>query len=292
MTTMSDLIADTRRMVYGSMNDQINLIDADAAAGATTIVLELSVTGITPGMVLSSGLNVWYVKGVSPNDNNVFVIPGYDNSPQNAVSAGDMVFIKPRMTDWYAFGVLNDEIRSLSSPNAGLYKIGFWTVNSDSTYQTYDIPLADRDLMSLARVRYRIPGTPDQWVDLPTVSWRWQADQNRIQLLRNVPSSTEVQFVYKAPFSVATALDDDIVEDCGLAETMVDIPVLGAASMLLRTTENRRNQITVQGDSRRSDEVVSGGNSSAADGMARMYRDRVNQEYIRLTSRTPIFKGI
>lgn len=292
MTTMSDLIADTRRMVYGSMNDQINLIDADAAAGSTTLVLELSVTGITPGMVLSSGLNVWYVKGVSPNDNNVFVIPGYDNSPQNAVSAGDMVFIKPRMTDWYAFGVLNDEIRSLSSPNAGLYKIGFWTVNSDSTYQTYNIPLANRDLMSLARVRYRIPGTPDQWVDLPTVSWRWQADQNRIQLLRNVPSSTEVQFVYKAPFSVATALDDDIVEDCGLAETMVDIPVLGAASMLLRTTENRRNQITVQGDSRRSDEVVSGGNSSAADGMARMYRDRVNQEYIRLTSRTPIFKGI
>jgi hypothetical protein len=289
---MSDLIADTRRMAYGSMNDQINLIDADAAAGSTTIVLELSVTGITPGMVLSSGLNVWYVKGVSPNDNNVFVIPGYDNSPQNAVSAGDMVFIKPRMTDWYAFGVLNDEIRSLSSPTAGLYKIGFWTVNSDSTYQTYDIPLANRDLMSLVRVRYRIPGTPDQWVDLPTVSWRWQADQNRIQLLRNVPSSTEVQFVYKAPFSVATALDDDIVEDCGLAETMVDIPVLGAASMLLRTTENRRNQITVQGDSRRSDEVVSGGNSSAADGMARMYRDRVNQEYIRLTSRTPIFKGI
>ena len=292
MTTMYDLIADTRRMVYGSMNDQINLINADAAAGVTTIVLELDVTGITPGMVLSSGLNVWYVKGVSPSDNNVFVIPGYDNSPQNAVSAGDMVFIKPRMTDWYAFGVLNDEIRSLSSPTAGLYKIGFWTVNSDSTYQTYEIPEANRDLMSLVRVRYRIPGTPDQWVDLPTVSWRWQADQNRIQLLRNVPSSTEVQFVYKAPFSVATALDDDIVEDCGLSETMVDIPVLGAASMLLRTTENRRNQITVQGDSRRSDEVVSGGNSSAADGMARMYRDRVNQEYIRLTSRTPIFKGI
>ena len=292
MTTMYDLIADTRRMVYGSMNDQINLINADAAAGVTTIVLELDVTGITPGMVLSSGLNVWYVKGVSPSDNNVFVIPGYDNSPQNAVSAGDMVFIKPRMTDWYAFGVLNDEIRSLSSASAGLYKIGFWTVNSDSTYQTYEIPEANRDLMSLVRVRYRIPGTPDQWVDLPTVSWRWQADQNRIQLLRNVPSSTEVQFVYKAPFSVATALDDDIVEDCGLAETMVDIPVLGAASMLLRTTENRRNQITVQSDSRRSDEVVSGGNSSAADGMARMYRDRVNQEYIRLTSRTPIFKGI
>lgn len=292
MTTMADLIADTRRTVYGSMNDQINLISLDASAGSTTLVLELDVTGITPGMVLSSGLNVWYVKGVSPSDNNVFVIPGYDNSPQNAVSAGDMVFIKPRMTDWYAFGVLNDEIRSLSSATSGLYKIGFWTVNSDSTYQTYDIPEANRDLMSLARVRYRIPGTPDQWVDLPTVSWRWQADQNRIQLLRNVPSSTEVQFVYKAPFTAATALDDDIVEDCGLAETMVDIPVLGAASTLLRTTENRRNQITVQGDSRRSDEVVSGGNSSAADGMARMYRDRVNQEYIRLNSRTPIFKGI
>ena len=34
MTLMLDLVADTRRMVYGSMADQLNFLSAEALAGA------------------------------------------------------------------------------------------------------------------------------------------------------------------------------------------------------------------------------------------------------------------
>lgn len=294
MPTMSDLVADVRRMTYGSMSEKINVVATSASAIVDEVSLELDTSGISEGMILSSGLNVWYVKGTSVSDKKVFVVPGIDNAPNAGVSAGDMVYIRPRMTDWYAFNALNDEIRALSSPTNGLFQLKSWTADVDPTYQSYDVPVGASDLLSLHRVRYRLPGTPDVWVDLPSRSWRWHTgtDTNRVQLLRNIPVGTEVQFVYRAPFTVATGLSDDVVSDCGLADTMTDIPVLGVTMLLLNTTENRRLQVQTQGDPRRADEVPATANSSAATQMRRLYRDRIQDEYARLNARLPIFMGV
>ena len=293
MTTMADLVADVRRMTYGSMTEKINLIGTSASAIVDTVDLELDVTGITEGMILSSGLNVWYVKGISVSEKRVFVVPGIDNSPNSPVAAGDMVFVRPRMTDWYAFNQLNDEIRSLSSPTNGLYQLKSWETIVDPTYQTYEVPDEASNLISLHRVRYRLPGTPAVWIDLPSFAWNWQTgtDVNRVQLRRSLPSGVEVQFVYKAPFSTATSLSDDVVTDLGLADTMVDIPPLGVSMMLLHTTESRRVQIQTQGDARRADEVPATSNSTQASQLRRLYRERIADEYARLTNRLPIYMG-
>ena len=294
MTTIADLVADARRMTYGSMTEQINLIGTNAAAGAETITLELDVTGITPGSILSSGLNVWYVKGISAGSREVYVIPGYDNAPQQAATAGDQVIIKPRVTTWYLFNAINDEIRKLSSPMNGLYRVGTWTVDVSPTYQTYEVPSEALDMTNILRVRYRWPGTPDVWSDIRTSSYRWIVSEtgNKIQLLVNIPSGTEIEFTYKAPFVEAASLDDDPITDCGLAQTMLDIPPLGAAATLLKTTDSRRNQISAQGDARRAGEVTSGANLSSAMMMDRDYKGRVQDEYVRLVQRFPIFKGV
>lgn len=294
MTTIKDLVADARRMTYGSMTEQINLIDGTVAAGATTIPLQLDISGITPGMVLSSGLNVWYVTGSSPGDKQVFVVPGYDNAPQEAAADGDIVIVKPKVTDWYLFNVINDEITRLSSPTNGLYKIGTWVTDVSPTYQTYEVPAGALNMINLARVRYRWPGTPDVWSDLRTSSYRWIVSEsdNKVQVLVNVPSGTEIEFTYKAPFTKATSLADDPVADCGLADTMLDIPPLGACASLLRSTDGRRNQLQVQGDSRRAGEVQSSANLSTAAAMDRDYKSRVQEEYARLIQRLPIFKGV
>lgn len=293
MATVADLVNDVRRMVYGSMPENLNLIQTSASAGQTSLQLELGVDGIQKGMLLSSGLNVWFVKGVYAVDNTVFVIPGYDGSPEQAVSAGDKVFVKPRLTDWYAFNAINDELRRLSSPENGLYKIGTWTANVDSTYQTYDVPSAAADMVNLLRVRWRWPGTEDIWTELSPRFYRWiySTEQNRVRLLLSIPSGTEIEFTYKAPFTLATSLSDDLVADCGLTETMLDIPALGAAVALLRTTESRRTQITMQGDSRRPEEVPVSGNSAIAGQLEREYRGRIQQEMTRLVTRIPIFRG-
>lgn len=294
MTTIADLVADARRMTYGAMTEQINLISSNAVAGADTLQMELDITGITPGMTLTSGLNVWYVKGSNPGSKEVYVIPGYDNSPQGAVTAGDTVLIKPRVTDWYLFNAINDEIRKLSSPMNGLYRVGTWVTDVSPTYQTYEVPSEALDMTNILRVRYRWPGTPDVWSDLRTSSYRWIVSEtgNKIQVLVNVPSGTEIEFTYKAPFVEATSLADDPIADCGLAQTMLDIPPLGTAATLLRTTDSRRNQISAQGDSRRAGEVPSGVNLSSASMLDREYKMRVQDEYARLVQRFPIFKGV
>lgn len=293
MSTMADLIADVRRMTYGSMSERINLVATSASAVVGEVQLQLDVSGIQEGMILSSGLNVWYVKGVSVSDGKVFVVPGIDNAPVNGVSLGDMVYVRPRMTDWYAFNMLNDEIRSLSAPTNGLFQLKSWTVNVDPTYQSYDVPSSASDMLSLHRVRYRLPGTPDVWADLPSFAWKWHTGTgtNRVQLLRNIPVGTEVQFVYKAPFSAATSLATNVVTECGLAETMVDIPPLGVSMMLLHTTESRRVQVQTQGDARRAEEVPATANSSQAGQLRRIYRERIQDEYARLMNRMPIFMG-
>jgi len=294
VTTIADLVADARRMTYGSMTEQINVIYANAPAGATTLTMELDVTGITPGSIFCSGLNVWYVKAVNAGTQEVYVIPGYDNSPQEAVNVGDIVLIKPRVTTWYLFNAINDEIRKLSSPMSGLYRVGTWVTDVSPTYQTYEVPSEALDMTNILRVRYRWPGTPDVWSDIRTSSYRWIVSEtgNKIQLLVNIPSGTEIEFTYKAPFVEAASLDDDPIVDCGLAQSMLDLPPLGAAATLLKTTDARRNQISVQGDARRAGEVTSGANLSSAAMMDRDYKMRVQDEYARLIQRFPIFKGV
>lgn len=294
MATIKDLVSDVRRRVYGSMTENVNLAQVSASAGQTSIQLELGVDGIQKGMLLSSGLNVWFVKGVYANTNTVFVIPGYDGSPQQAVTAGDMVYVRPRMTDWFAFNALNDVLRRLSSPENGLYKVGTWTAEVDATYQTYVVPTAAVGMTNILRVRWRVPGTTDVWTDLPDRMWRWvySADQNVIRILRNIPSGTDIEFTYKAPFTLATSLSNDPVAFCGLSESMLDIPALGAAAMLLRTTEARRTQVQTQGDSRRPEEVPVTANSSIASQLDREFKNRVQEEMIRLVTRIPIYRGV
>jgi hypothetical protein len=291
---MLDMVSDTRRMAFGSLNDQINLVGVDAAASDTSLIMDMDITGITPGMTLSSGLNVWYVKGIESSSKTVFVIPGFDNSPKTAVTAGDFVFIKPRVTDWYMFSMMNQEILRLSTPQHGLYAIKSWTDSVNATYQTYTVPDAAFNMIGILRIRYRLPGTTDVWVDIPEKSYRIQTGVSGsiIRLLRDIPSSADIEFLYKGPFTPATSLDDDVTTVCGLSSSMIDIPPLGCLSTLLRTTETRRNQVQQQGDARRAGEVASGANSNTVQMVERNHQMRIWEEASRLTQRIPIVRSI
>ena len=297
MTTMLDMISDTRRMAYGSLAETINVLAADYVASATTLQLDMDVTGITPGMVLSGDLNVWYVKATDPNSNIVYVIPGYDNAPKKAMSAGSFIYIKPRVTDWFMFETMNQEILRLSTPEHGLYQIASWTADVDPTYQTYDIPAsAFTNMVGMLRVRYRMPGTTDVWVDLPNKAYRIQLNtaygNSYIRLLRNIPSGTEIQFLYKATFQQAENLSDNVNDVCGLSATMVDIPTLGCLATLLRTTDSRRSQVQIQGDSRRAAEVTEGSNLRIAAMVEKDHQMRIWEEAARLIQRVPIMRSL
>lgn len=289
-TLMSDLVADTRRMVYGSMADQLNFLASEAAEGATSLEFVMDITPITPGMVLSSGLNVYYVISTAPATKTVTVYPAYDNSLTGALPAGSPVMIRPRVTDWLLFNNLNDIIRQMSSPTMGLYQERYWEATTDSVWQTYDIPEEAANMVDLIRVSVRVPTSTDLWADLPPNSVRWQFGNGVVRITSYGMISTDLRFYYKAPFTEATALTDDVEADLGLGATMTDIPPLGAAARLLITTESRRAQTHNQSDPRRANEVDAGQNSGAARDLDRAYRQRIADEFIRLVNRNPYVK--
>jgi hypothetical protein len=304
---MMDLVADTRRMAYGSMADQLNFLAEEAPLGAAELKMVMDLGGITPGMVLSSGLNVYYVTGVDPSTAMVRVFPTYDNSHSDALPVGSPVMIRPRVTDWHLFNLLNKEIVRLSSPTSGLFREGSWEVQNSGYDNTFDIPLEAQGMTNLIRAAVRDPWGRDAWYDLPPNSVKWQPQNNTIRIsppnwndtyyggwggFSGSFAGSFIKFDYRAPFVQATGLTADVEADCGLAPTMVDIPTLGAAITLLRTTESRRMNIHAQGDPRRPEEVPMTGNSTAARELEREYRQRINDEYIRQINRNPIQQGV
>jgi hypothetical protein len=294
MTTMLDMLSDTKRMAFGSLHDQINIVAQPYTAGSTEIVMDMDVSGITPGMALSGDLNVFYVRSIDVATNTVSVIPGFDNSPKKPMAVGDFIYIKPRVTDWYMFETMNQEILRLSTPEHGLYQIASWETIVDPTWQTYEFPPEAEDMIGMLRVRYRMPGSPDVWYDVPEKSYRIQIEDgvSRIRLLRNIPSGTDIKFLYKAPFHQAENLTDNVNDVCGLSATMVDIPTLGCLATLLRTTESRRGQVQQQGDARRASEVVAGSNLSIANAVERDHQMRIWEEAARLVSRIPLIRSL
>ncbi len=288
MTRMLDLVADTRRIAYGSMADQLNFLDAEYLEADATLTMKLDVTNLTPGMVLSSGLNVWYVIGTEPDPKRVHVVASYDNSHNGPLPIGSPVMIRPRVTDWLLFCYLNDQIRALSSPTYGLYREGSWEdENLNPVWGVYPIPTEAQGMTNLIRAQVKQYASQDLWTDVDANYIDWQPERDSIRIKGYIPGGMPIRFDYKAPFAPAANLTADIEVDCGLPESMHDIPPLGAAIRLLRTTENRRNQTHNQSDPRRADEVLQGGNSGAAADLNREYRQRINDEAIRLTNRNP-----
>lgn len=296
-----DLVADTRRIAYGSMSDQLNFLDGDHPLGAAELKMVMDLNAIQPGMVLSAGLNVYYVIGVDAGKKLVTVYPSYQNSLNEALPAGTPVMIRPRVTDWVIFQNLNDAIRKMSSNTYGLYRLGVETVAwSPLNWNIY--PLVSTNVQSIVAVNYREDWWNGDWKRLPDKAWRWESKENAIRLLDRygdtypyndgTPVNTHswqnnLEVTFRSPFVTATALTDDVVVDLGLTPSMVDIPPLAAAETLVRTTESRRTQIHAQGDPRRADEVGVGANTNAARDLRRQFDQRCEDEYARLINANP-----
>lgn len=286
MTTMRETIANARRSVYGSLPDKMNLIATAYDAGDTEVYLGMDVQGIKPGTILCSGLNVWFVRELDVTT-KVATVLQFDDSPSSDCAVNDIVYAAPRITDWYLFTKAVDCIKSLSTPNNGLYRIIEWDAYVDPVWGTYEVPSGATAMQGLLEVKLWLPGSNDTWATIDKNDYEWNPAQNNIQVSIPLYPSATVKFVARAPFTIPTGLDDDLAADCGLPETAQDIPEIAATAAHLRTMEGRRNQMIAQGDPRRAEEVTAGSNMS----LARLYdldlRNRIADERTLLNQRYP-----
>lgn len=279
MTTVGDLINDVRSRLSGTFTDELNVLGVDYTPGSGTVTLTYD-TLLTPGSVMSCGENSWYVVAADAGTaKTVQVIPSYDGGPDLAKTTGAIVRMKPRVTDWSIFGHLRDQCMAMCSPVNGLGRFDFWMDYGLKTNQMYSPPLGVTP--SKVHKVYGSDGT--RW--WPVFDFRYELGSVRIGNDRWL----QYCFVYVEPFVELTSFTQDIDVDIHLSKAMHDIPVLGAAGMLLLTMENRRQQLGSQGDPRRSAEIQPGSNMGAGREMLRMRDQRIAQEYgrqLNLTSMT------
>jgi hypothetical protein len=286
VTLMQDTVNDTRRMTYGGMSEQVNIL-ATPYAGTDRLEFELDVAGITAGMTLSYGLNVWLVKEVATSAKTVYVIPEWDGSRMGAAPKGAVVYVRPRVTDWHLFNEVNRQIVAMSSRVNGLYAPRVEVARTEFKHWGAFV-LSAVDAQSILGIRAKEPWAGQGWYGLQDRDWRWNPGTGEIRILSDRFNwMNEIEVAYRAPFRKAENLADDLEIVCGLPPTMQDIPPLGASANLLLTTEGRRNQVQVQGDSRRATEVQQSGNSAAAREMRRRFQDRIDEEHIRLVNMNP-----
>jgi hypothetical protein len=286
---MGDSIRETRNLVYGSMAEQINLLADPYVAGSDRLDFKLDVAGITPGMVLASGLNVWYVTEVAPATKTVYVVPNYDGARSAQLSSGEVVYVRPRATDWMLFNEVNRVIVQMSSRTSGLYsEVAEHVQNRFGNWGSYELQTTEFD--SIVAVRARSPWgySTGGWQRLGDKDWRFNKHDNQLRIINSQFSwVNDIEVLLRKRFRPATDLLTDLVLGCGLGETMQDIPALGAAAGLLLTTEGRRHQVSAQSDPRKAAEVMQGSNSSAAREMRRRYEQRIDDEAIRLVNSNP-----
>ena len=282
--TIGWLCDGVRRMLSQNLNDELTFTAAPYTPGDTTLSLTEVPRRVGPGSILSWHDNTLYVRSVSSSSAAVEVIGGYDGGPGSPMLAGTPVRVNPRFTDYTLFEQVSAVIGSLSSPVNGLYSTATQTVTGMHSDDFYPVPVEIADtVLKVLRVESRLDGSHD-WIR--SVNWQASLTQGN-QFVRIFSDAVQHQITYAVKITKPVAFTDDAVVDCGMTDSMLDLPVLGAAAVLMQGQEARRVNQRAQGDPRRSEDVPITGAISTARELQRMFRDRLDEEYAKIVQANP-----
>jgi hypothetical protein len=283
---LRDAVQSVRSMLTGSMLGDITILqDAYDPNTDTTLTFRYGKASLSPGTVLSVGLNTFVVLEVASGGTSAVVLPSADGGPNVAAPAGEVVYVQPHFTTAAVYRELISEAAGLSSPLNGLFATAM--LQSDGVSYTDGVYLIDsgdiaagREILRLIRSEYRI-GDTYAWQEF--TDCQWQPSGSVVRVFQDPPDATEYLFTFATTFGTPTALDDDLL-DFGITDTVAECMTLGAAAAMALGWEGRRTQPLSQGDSRRAQEVSITGNTSLARMFEAKKQARVNEEAARLLS--------
>lgn len=291
-TTVSQLIEETRRLVYGTSRLALNrLAGGGIDANATGITVEFDTQDIVRGAMISIDDELMWVISSAPAAKTAVVIRGWLGTTAAAHTAGAVVEVNPRFPRPYIKRALQQEIDSWGSR---LFKVTSGNISISSTTRIYDLGVSNFISVIDARVAY--PGrttrsNPYRWVVLRDMDTSEFPSGSAIELLGDHPSSGTLRVKFAQEFDVSTWADNTDVETLGLSTSMCDIPPIGAAWRLMSTKEVGRTNLTAQPEPRKAEEVPAGHMSSVAAQLKKLRDDRIEEERWTLMQRYPL-KGV
>lgn len=286
-TTIGGLMQQVRRTLSQNLNDELVFTSEAYTPGQSSIVLKGLPRRLGPGSLLSWRESTLYVVSATGGvSNTVEVMAGYDGGPDVAIPANTPMRLNPRFTDYTLFETVAQQIAAMSSPLNGLFGVVVEQFVGMRTDDYYPIPSTvdgpdPAEVLRILRIRSRTDGSRD-WTRTSDFILSLAPGNEHLRIFTDALMH---EVTYAVRVTKPLTVDTDAITGCGLAESMLDIPVLGATAVLMQGQEARRVQQRAQGDPRRAEDVPITGAVSSARELSRLYRDRVDEEYARLMQR-------
>jgi len=322
-TTFGDLIEKVYRRVMGGIRERtVQLTTAVTDVQFTIPVNGSQAASIAPGVILSAELELMYVTAWDASNLTATVTRGYYGSVPSNHDAGVIVYLNPRYSRYDIGVAINDDLRDLSSPSNGLFRVDSTSIPFNPVFQGYDLGDLPNNFIDVLSVNFRIaPPTHN----FPAIrNWRVQrqmfssagsADSifpsgQGIQLYEQGWPGLPMYLMYSAPFIPLVNLTDDVtmtpvsnlaaadapynykgvvplvngvpVQLANLPSTAIDIPALGAQIKLMESREIKRNFIEAQPDSRKATDVPAGATNASFRALQMERQARIDAEGDRL----------
>ena len=307
-TTFGDLIEKVYRRTMGGIRERTVQIDQTGGLDAddTSAILEgAQGNGIAPGSILGIEQELLYV--TAWDGTSATVLRGYYGSIPTSHVDGTIVYINPRYSRYDIGVAINDDLRSLSSPTNGLFRVGVATLTYNPVFAGYDLGGLPDNFIDILEVRYRIA---PPYRTFPAIK-KWK-------VLRGLPDPVfpsghglvlyetgwpglPIYVTYSAPFIPLVDESDSVLFTPGtndqappnngystntvanLTTTMLDLPPLGAEIDLTIPREISRNFMESQPDPRKAQEVTPGAVAGSVNALIARRTQRINEEADRLT---------
>ena len=308
-TTFGDLIEKVYRRVMGGIRERTVQIDQTGGISSTAVEITLygaQTSGVAPGVILAVEMELLYVVQWDSTSLKATVMRGYYGSTATSHINGTICYINPRYSRYDIGVAINDDLRSLSSPTNGLFRVGVAQLTYNPVFAGYDLGDLPSNFIDILEVRYRI--APPYRTFPPIKRWK---------VLRGIPDPVfpsghglvlyesgwpglPIYVTYSAPFIKFVDPSDSVLSTPGtndesapnngytinnitnMTPTMIDLPALGAEIDLTLPREISRNFMESQPDPRKAQEVAPGAVAGSVNALAARRMQRINEEADRL----------
>lgn len=293
-TEVSEVVEKIRRQVLASYRTEIDVLAGLVDDEDTVLALEDATSpNLKAGAVINVGAEVMRVRSIDRTALEVTVIRGWGDSDADAHDADEIVWIEPRFTSQDIFDALRDEIAAWSPR---LFRVYGDTLSVTADAETYELPVAFADALHLVTVRRILSDTTstawpttDVRFQRGTTAWDGATTSGLLLRFKDPTAACSVYVEAALPFDAdaITYWDCDLVDDIGLAPSMLDLLSLGVKMRLMVDAEIDRTSRMVQDDPRRSEEVPPTAGLQSANALRQLYDRRMSDEIARLARLYP-----
>lgn len=295
MTTVAELIAEVERHVLPSGFEYRNALSGSVTNSATTWTFSHGTAGIAAGSLLACELEEVYVVNVDTAASSATVVRGQGGSAAAAHSAAAVVQVNPRASKWAILRAVNDELRSLSSPRKGLYKVANVEVTYNSSYRGYDLTGVSSMIGEPLSVLREPDDSSRHW--MPIRHWRFESgldagdfpSTRAIFLGEGAHNGKAIRVKYRTDFtSLSASLAANVETVSGIPTYALNALHYGTAIRILEERPAERSDIYAQGDSKRAEEVTVSDTLRAPAALRERYDDELASAVARLTADNPV----